>query len=438
MPRLLSFKNNFSLTPLTISGLILSSSFFGLLFGLGLSSSDLVASTIGSIFLALLIALGILTSISALSIKQRLSPTIYLSTARPEQTITSGEAVTINCKLANLRLLPLTRLKLTFILDDPQLTTGRHELSGSSRQAVTLSQDIIFKHRGRWKVIAVRCSVQDAFGLWNLNITKKIAAIDINVEPPQRDTSNLDILSSIYTTGDTIPMGEKRAGDYYDLKTYSPSDGVSKIAWKIYARSGELITRQPEREVRPEGKAIIFCLAAAQDDQICSEAMAYMRLLQSLEIEIIFGCEGATQRKTAQSSRMAMELMISSARETNQIISQKIIDEFNYFLQSQTQLFAGEVANIILFIGESRLNSTQDAQCVANLIRKVNDNGLNPVVIVRDPNILEQFLNTKTAPLAWAKRWIISQAQSTKTIPAGLPELLATSAKNNWNVLTCP
>jgi uncharacterized protein (DUF58 family) len=438
MLRFLSFKNNFSLTPLTISGLILSSSFLGLLLGLGLSSSDLVASTIGSIFLALLIALGVLTIISTLSIKKQLTPEIYLSTTRPEQTITSGESVTLNCKLPSLKLLPLTRLKLSLILDDPEIATGRHELSGSSRQAVTLSQDVIFTHRGRWKVMAVRFSIQDAFGLWNLNVTKKIAPIDINVEPPARDTSSLDIISSVYTTGDTIPMGEKRAGDYYDLKSYSPSDGVSKIAWKIFARRGELITRQPEREVRPEGKAIIFCLAATQDDQICSEAMAYMRLLESLEIEIIFGCEGATLGKTAQGSRAALELMISAARKTSPTISQDLIEEFNFFLKSQTQLFAGEVANIILFIGESRLNNTQAAETVASLIRRVNDNALTPVVILRDPNILEQFINTKIDPLTWAKRWIITSKQKPQRIPAGLPELLATSAKNNWNVLTCP
>ena len=60
------------------------------------------------------------------------------------------------------------------------------------------------------------------------------------------------------------PEGEA-VGDRIDLRNYMPGDPVRYILWKVYARTGQLVVRQPERAFQPANRLSLFLISHPAD-----------------------------------------------------------------------------------------------------------------------------------------------------------------------------
>lgn len=153
-------------------------------------------------------------------------------------------------------------------------------------------------HRGEWILDGVRFELQDKLRLFKAFVTIPIQA-SVVAKIPTVETLPLPILSSSVTPGDTYPLSTERLGEPFDLRPYQPGDSMKRILWKTFARSGELITRQPEFSHSPEGEVLIFCAARTKDDYTASLALKYARDAEEYGASLVAGCLGSDETFTS-------------------------------------------------------------------------------------------------------------------------------------------
>ncbi len=168
------------------------------------------------------------------------------------------------------------------------LVKGREKETEERRYLLDL---VTFPHRGLWQVDGLQLSLGDAFGLtrlsWKLPVSGsvEVSAATIAIRP-------LPIVAASARSGDQLNQSKDRSGDPFDIKAYDPSDGIRKILWKTYAKSGQLMVRRPEPAVIPEGEVAIYLVAAKNDDVVAGALQSYLKQLVENQITIIFGTDG--------------------------------------------------------------------------------------------------------------------------------------------------
>lgn len=266
-----------------------------------LKETDIIAAVIFYSICAIITAFFLVCLYNGITSRKSLKLKIYPPSDNAlfeahQGGVTSGNDCTLVVKTSPVSVFPGFDLRIQ-IEFEYGLKPFMHLLSGTSTEERILIQNINFPHRGNWKVRMAKCSLSDRLGLTNYNwdINEEDFATSIKVAPPIDHDSTLPTISSSNRSGDSMPDAREKNGDPYDLKPYDPSDGVKKILWKVYAKSGELITRHPEASMTPEGQTVIFCVANYKDDAVCSAALAYVKALEKINIEIFFSCEGANR-----------------------------------------------------------------------------------------------------------------------------------------------
>ena len=148
---------------------------------------------------------------------------------------------------------------------------------------------VIFPHRGNWIIDEAIAEFSDRFKLWifQFDIQLEEQKATLVVYPANQSSLNYPIIQSTEREGDTSISTTQTSGDMYDVKRYHPSDGMRKIIWKVFARSGELLSRHPEPTMTPEGKSVIFACGGAFHDSAYSAAADYARLRQQDGFEVI-------------------------------------------------------------------------------------------------------------------------------------------------------
>ena len=413
----------------------------GLWLGPASNSSDILAATMSVVFAIPMLVVGLLAVLSFYLSRNTLRINrIFAQSTRNDGSIVAGDRTELICELQGLRLLPLVRAKIQLTFERGKIPTGIHELKGNQQLNFNLTEPVIFPHRGFWKVHLLQINFQDAFGLWNLVRTYDVKDGSIRVAPPKRETSSLEVVSSSYIAGDTLPLGEKRAGDYYDLKSYSPTDGVSRIAWKIFARSGELITRQPEREVLPDGKTFIYCFAGPKDDQICAELLAYIQKLESFEIDVTVACEACDIHRPAHNFKAAEELLIRSALNSNTELNKESAQHFSDFVALQGNL--EPESRVLIFVGESRLLGPTSIEAIMLGIHTLTNKGLSPVIVCRIPKEMSAerlaYTTNKQSIQRFSRLLLIEGEKQNYNTQSSQNQLISLASKNNWTLMTCP
>ncbi len=157
-----------------------------------------------------------------------------------------------------------------------------------------LIDKVLFPHRGLWAISALRITLQDALGFTSLSWTIPLsAAIEVNAQIVQ--IAPLPILAASAQIGDQITHSQERSGDLFDIKSYDPSDGIKRILWKTFAKSGQLMVRRPEPAVIPEGEVAVFLLADRTHDHVAGAFLCYLSQLIQQDIAVLFGTDGVIE-----------------------------------------------------------------------------------------------------------------------------------------------
>lgn len=144
--------------------------------------------------------------------------------------------------------------------------------------------------RGEWEVIHRQIFVGDAFGICEIRFPF-IQNARLTVIPNTRDLMEPQIVQGLQAGSDVeYPLG-KPQGDRLDIRNYAQGDPMRYILWKVYARTGELVVRTPERAYQPTKKMLSY-LIVSDDDQVAA-GMAMVALQGDfLGREWNFGVDG--------------------------------------------------------------------------------------------------------------------------------------------------
>lgn len=144
--------------------------------------------------------------------------------------------------------------------------------------------------RGEITRIERRVVVSDVLGLAQLAFRLK-QELTLAVRPHPGALERMPVLTSL-AAGDeqAHPLGAAD-GDRIELRRYQPGDPARFIHWKIYARTGKLLVRQPERSLTQTTRTVAYLIAGPRDE--ASAAAARVALEQgALGEDWLFGADG--------------------------------------------------------------------------------------------------------------------------------------------------
>lgn len=340
--------------------------------------SDLITTGIFLTLLLIFLTIGILLYFT----KLRFSPKIKLTENLIEGTSLNPPKISFKVEIPSFSLFDVF---LRLNIDLPYILSSRVRLNPYFE---IIQYTISLPHRGEWVLNGVQFELQDKLRLFKANILVQITT-SIVARVPDIETRPIPILSSSVTPGDAYPMSTERLGEPFDLRPYQPGDSMKRILWKTFAKSGELITRQPEFSYTPEGEVLIFCAARTQDDYLASLALKYARDVESFGAKILAGCLGS---KECFHSSESFELgLISSSFNA---------DEADLILELRD--FMGDKSPVALFLGhESDLRNLTGINGVyifipSKTIKTTESKSLKRLFFYTDKQIFEEP-NTRLA-----------------------------------------
>lgn len=410
--------------------------------------ADLVAGTIGGAVLILVLVVWGLTLTLGFATKRRLTVSIH----PPSEKIYAKSKCLFVYTVSPVSVLPLWALKLKVAFSRGEIETGQIPIVGIKRKERVLSEELTFPHRGIWAISTVNAALSDQLGLtsftWQAPI--KNNSLEIYVKPAETFPVSIPVISSTHRPGESAISDAKRSGDPFDLKPYHPSDGIRKILWKIYAKSGELISRHQERAMTPEGTAIVFALANHKDDYICSSALNYLRKLEELNLEIYFSCEGASKDSTelgsaiARSADMAETLLIETVWNTFNTDEALLKRDLELLVNGvQESSNTTKIDKIMVFASPSRLRDQNQFKLLGAVGSYLGSLGISPVFCLKDGvTSRESFNNAASGSSSLFHELKESFKSYLFELPAKdsppqnlLPQFLTACSKNNWQVV---
>ncbi len=274
---------------LTGRGLILAGLGFFALRAIALPESDLFLSMLAGAALGLPLLLAACTLFSAARLKRRLQ----IEARFDRQLPIAGRPIKSAFILRESNFLPLYELTLEREFRHPGAESPLHIIRGaeSYERLRHLFDTVRFPHRGVWRLTGARATLRDRFGLTHRSFHIPLEE-EIEVCAPIQPIRPLPIVASSARAGDLLQHTRERTGDLFDLKSYDPSDGISRILWKTFAKSGQLVVRRPEPSLIPEGEVAIFVVAREEDDHVAGAFASYLGQLIGNQITPLFGTDG--------------------------------------------------------------------------------------------------------------------------------------------------
>lgn len=371
---------------LTVRGLLLCLLAAFLILGPSRSQSDIVATVAGYSLTMIIATFGTLVLIQALILPQALISSLRAEWALPHDSSGSdssapiaGTSSRIVLRTVPLRTIPLITVRLTVPPSQGKLNCAQHVLTGGAEDGERLIDDLAFPHRGEWVFARTSYRVEDYFGLFCIRREAPLAVgpAAVRVRPRLDSFSALPILSSAVRSGDDVSHHVEHQGDPLDLKQYHPSDGVRRIVWKVFAKTGELITRHPERSMTPEGRVVCFVAAHESDDAPCAAALEYLKRLEELSLDLLVSCEGAGGG-LAFSSTEAEAQFIDAAFKTSNAAA--LSADFQAFLGGvKSALGAAQLECAVIFANVETIADSLRYRALSGLGSVCEREGIRPV-----------------------------------------------------------
>jgi hypothetical protein len=138
-----------------------------------------------------------------------------------------------------------------------------------------INEVVTARQRGAATQLTRRFVVSDVFGLARVSFRRRMT-VDLTIKP-QCGRANARQLLQQQASGEQLPHPDgKPEGDLIEMRRYVAGDALKLVLWKVYARSGQLLVRQPERTLAVTRKALLHIVSAAGDEPaagICRAAL---------------------------------------------------------------------------------------------------------------------------------------------------------------------
>jgi hypothetical protein len=424
--------------PLTIRGSLALLGGAYLFFGPASSNADLVAGIIGATLIVLIIFITIINLLLWQRIKKTLSASIRSSDGIVEAS--RIERFVINLPVVNL--LPLTEIRAGLKWSRPGVTTYLHSLVGRDYRPRVLIEDIRFPHRGNWGIDGLSCELRDIFGLSAIRWIAPASESNIRVNPGESYSHHIPVISTSERSGDAIEQKLTRSGDPYDLKAYHPTDGMKRIIWKLFAKSGELYSRLEEFSMTPEGRISALVIAGPKDDALCNWALGYLREMESLALDLVVGATGmhGISAPIATSSEAAKNLLIDSTwtspwndKNTSEAILKEIRENVEQ-VKIAGSAGGSRLTRMIIFVSGQSIKSKEQVLALQEIGSELEMTGIAPIFCcqeVKGPLLRQSGLKKRLKEILFEENQPTEQADSFENFP----NFLKVCANSQWHVI---
>jgi hypothetical protein len=264
----------------------------------GRARHDAVVLALAGCGMVLIGAAVLLVLVSALWLR--------LSTQRtPDELLEmeAGKAFRTGFRLGRAHWNPLLKIDLGW--DTPQGVSVRGVVSGGR-----LEEEATASVRGMTEGVVRRITVGDVLGLARITFRRRCAQ-PVRVLPACGEVRVLDLLRQT-TSGDQLahPEGQP-GGDLIEQRRYVPGDPLKLVLWKVFARTGRMLVRQPERAVSTSEQTLAYLVAAEVDEPAAGVARALLNN-GSLGSDFLFGADGEDQM--VRTAPEALEQVMRSVR----------------------------------------------------------------------------------------------------------------------------
>lgn len=425
--------NSWLHTPLIFSARGFSLAILALLLFIGPATqeSDIIASVLSFAFAAVLILLPVLTVAQGLRLKKTLGATLVAPDAS-NSALVAGRPSELLLNVSGISLLPFYSLRIELCFNNPNVTGPEHRLLGGSPVSRKLPHNAIFPHRGIWKVEEFSIRLEDKLGLsylsWILPTQEQQLFV---VAPAPATPQHLPPLSSSERPGDLLSDSKQKLGDPFDLKRYHPSDGIRKVAWKIFARTGELITRHPEPSMTPEGLHIVYIVCDPEDDYCASVALHHCRSIEDLGLKIIAGCDGALDSPTAHSSDEVEAMLIRSV--WNSELKQESFTAF--IARAKVELGQSQLSRVLVLVPEGSLREDHIIEHVQQIGTQLEQLAAKPVFAIIKKSEFHA-INVDESRNA-LNRWFLQNTSENKTQVLVRPSVITQlCSSRSWELVS--
>jgi hypothetical protein len=352
----------------------------------------------------------------------------------PDDAIISQSKTHCILNLSGLPLLPGTFLDCSLAFAHQGATPIVVRLSGSWKAERRVPIELSFPHRGAWDIQGIDCALGDQSGCillqWRIPMQSSMI-----VAPRIPRNSTLPLISSTQRPGDLSPDTVNRLGDPFDIKPYHPSDGVKKIVWKAFAKSGELLARHPEPSMTPEGFVAICVLARPEDDDLCGKALSYIASLKELTLDLLVGCQGHAGRTLGHDFETSKNLLIDSTWDAARTSTNALVHDLEALIEgcsaSASQI---TLRKMVVFCSGARLANAREAETVVQLAAWLDTHDIEPVFFLTQPPTLpNQNASTLTSRAQALLVATDSSVHGSFSI-ASYQEFLSTCLSKQWEV----
>lgn len=296
----------------------------------------------------------------------------------------AGRPVRIAVNATIGRQPPFFRLSILPTWPSDDVTHPQPEFRASLGGEYNAEFSVILPHRGEWQLSEYQATSRDLFGLvcyqWRARLSHPVS---LTVYPPDAIEKDLPITSSRRTTGEAEVAETVREGEPFDLKRYDPSDGLRRIVWKIFARTGQLVARYPEPTAQPEGKTLVYVIADRLEDQVAAHAYSYLSRAAALGLEMRCGCIGMNKASLAQTPHDSLRLLLESVWRVRPM---HLTDDIQDLLEALSLESAdSSEQQVAIFVSARRFVNLGEVAQLTAAYRVLSSRGIKPIwYIVRD------------------------------------------------------
>jgi len=283
--------------PFTFGGAIFFLVSLLALWMLGLTRSDLIMVIVGSVGVVLSFIGLMVTLLSGLLCFWQLQQQPVASSL----TMVVGEKERTRFSLPMPWWIPLVQMEWTWNVSHFSV-----ELDGK--------EEVIIAHRrGEWDSIVREISISDGFGICSIRF-EHVQRCEIRVLTNTKGLQQPRMVEGLQAGSEFSHPNGHPEGDRIDLRTYAPGDPVRYILWKVYARTGELMVRTPERAYQP-AKRMLAYLIVAKEDEVAAGLATIVLQGDLLGKDWYFGVDGVQHPVSERDAAISTVIQSGSSRE---------------------------------------------------------------------------------------------------------------------------
>jgi hypothetical protein len=152
--------------------------------------------------------------------------------------------------------------------------------------------------------------VSDLLGLARCTVLRR-AVQEVQITPACGAVQRMQIVPQS-SSGDQLPHPDgKPDGDLIEMRRYSPGDPLKLVLWKVYARTGRMLVRMPERTISQSQKTLAYFVAGPADEPTAGVARALVEN-GSLGLNLLFRADGS-HRAAGTAAEVVAQIVASSA-----------------------------------------------------------------------------------------------------------------------------